>query len=160
MYCPMCGKQDISAQKYCRACGLDLESVLRDLREQFSTEEYAQYFRRQKLFENLGRISLGMAFVVALSTMMYAVGTYKAEIIGATALMWAALTGCGLLGSLAFFFFKFPKMFPGTRRASYSIGPKPSEIATKTERLIADPIPAKAEFAEPSHVTVERSTDR
>lgn len=160
MYCPMCGKQDISAQKYCRGCGLDLESVLRDLRDQFSTEEYAQYLRRQKLFENLGRISLGMAFVVALSTMMYAVGTYKAEIIGAAALMWAALAGCGLLGSLAFFFFNIPKMFPDRRRESYSIGSKPSEIAAKTERLIAHPLPREADLTEPSHVTFESSTDR
>lgn len=66
MFCPNCGANNNTEQKFCRSCGLNLTDVSRALLEQIPSAESASLLRRERLIERFGNFALGGLGVVIL----------------------------------------------------------------------------------------------
>ena len=79
MYCPNCGKANSSEQKFCRACGLNLEDTARSVTEQLPAAMQDQRLaKRKQLVENL---LFGIAGVGITAFVLLIIGTIISEII-------------------------------------------------------------------------------
>lgn len=59
MYCPNCGKENSTNQKFCRACGLNLERTADALLEQMPDGKGFTHTQISKTFEIIGKIGMG-----------------------------------------------------------------------------------------------------
>ncbi len=59
MYCPNCAKVNSNVQKFCRACGLNLEKTAEILSEQLTSSEMIRRTKFLKFYETLGKLGLG-----------------------------------------------------------------------------------------------------
>jgi uncharacterized membrane protein YvbJ len=66
MFCPNCGAKNSTDQKFCRACGMNLEKTAETLIEQFPTDESANLLKHTKLLEGFGNIAVGGLATVLL----------------------------------------------------------------------------------------------
>lgn len=66
MFCPNCGANNSTEQKFCRACGLNLEKSAESLLEQLPTAQSANLLKHEKLIEKFGNFALGGFGVVVL----------------------------------------------------------------------------------------------
>ena len=66
MFCPNCGANNSTEQKFCRACGLNLEKSAESLLEQIPTAQSASLLKHEKLIERFGNFALGGLGVVVL----------------------------------------------------------------------------------------------
>ena len=70
MYCPSCAKENELDQKFCRACGMNLEQTGLSLREQFPDGRQTGLDREQKLLERFGKFAMtGFAVVLAIGVL-------------------------------------------------------------------------------------------
>jgi len=66
MFCPNCGANNSTEQKFCRACGLNLEKSAESLIEQMPSAQTANLLRHEKAIERFGNFALGGLGVVGL----------------------------------------------------------------------------------------------
>jgi len=66
MFCPNCGANNSTEQKFCRACGLNLEKSTESLIEQIPSAQSANLLRHEKAIERFGNFALGGLGVVGL----------------------------------------------------------------------------------------------
>ncbi len=74
MFCPSCGAKNNIEQKYCRACGLNLEQTAASMLEQFPDGQRLELQQQEKTLEKFGNIAFGGFVVVigiALCWMIY-----------------------------------------------------------------------------------------
>jgi len=88
MFCPNCGANNSTEQKFCRACGLNLEKSAESLVEQMPSAQSANLLRREKAIERFGNFALGGLGVVG--------------IIGIATLLWILVTKILLTGTNVF----------------------------------------------------------
>jgi hypothetical protein len=88
MFCPNCGSNNSTEQKFCRSCGLNLEKSAESLIEQMPSAQSANLLRREKAIERFGSFALGGLGVVG--------------IIGIAALSWILVTKVVLTGTNVF----------------------------------------------------------
>lgn len=68
MFCPNCGSNNTTEQKFCRSCGLHLEQTALSLLEQIPSAESANLIRKQRALEKFGNLAFGgLGIVVALA---------------------------------------------------------------------------------------------
>lgn len=67
MFCPNCGANNTTEQKYCRACGLNLEETALSLLAQIPSAESAALLRRQRQLEKFGNVAFGGFGIVLLA---------------------------------------------------------------------------------------------
>jgi len=61
MFCPNCGKENFSEQKFCRACGIGLEKVVESLMEQkILSAQDDKSLRKRILLETFGTVAFGV----------------------------------------------------------------------------------------------------
>lgn len=72
MFCPNCGANNSTEQKFCRSCGLNLEKTAESMLEQIPSAESAKLLKREKNLEKFGNIALG-GFGIALLTGIIAI---------------------------------------------------------------------------------------
>ncbi len=88
MFCPNCGANNSTEQKFCRACGLNLEKSAESLIEQMPSAQSANVMRHEKAIERFGNFALGGLGVVG--------------IIGVATLSWILVTKILLTGTNIF----------------------------------------------------------
>ncbi|MCA1638066.1 MAG: zinc ribbon domain-containing protein, partial [Acidobacteria bacterium] len=74
MFCPNCGANNSTEQKFCRSCGLNLEKSAESLIEQLPNAESASLLKQGQLVEKFGNFALGGLGIVLLtgvSTFIY-----------------------------------------------------------------------------------------
>jgi hypothetical protein len=92
MFCPNCGANNSTEQKFCRACGLNLEKTAESLVEQIPSAESASLLRREKLIERFGNFALGGLGVVILLAVTILIYTIVEKLlVGGTNVYFAVL---------------------------------------------------------------------
>lgn len=66
MFCPNCGANNSTEQKFCRTCGLNLSKSAESLIEQMPSAQSANLLRHEKAIERFGNFALGGLGVVGL----------------------------------------------------------------------------------------------
>lgn len=59
MYCPNCGANNSTEQRFCRSCGLNLEKTNESLLEQSANLDIISDKKISKFFETLGKLGFG-----------------------------------------------------------------------------------------------------
>jgi len=88
MFCPNCGANNSTEQKFCRACGLNLEKSAESLIEQMPSAQSANLLRREKAIERFGNFALGGFGIVG--------------VVGVASLLWILVTKVVLTGTNVF----------------------------------------------------------
>lgn len=91
MFCPNCGANNSTEQKFCRACGLNLEQTALSLLEQIPSAESAGLLKREKNLEKFGNIvftGFGLVLLAGICAIIYLIITK------------AILTGSSVLGGI------------------------------------------------------------
>lgn len=57
MFCPNCGANNLTEQKFCRSCGLNIEEVAASLLRQIPTAESSAIMRKQMEWEMFGKLA-------------------------------------------------------------------------------------------------------
>jgi len=67
MFCPNCGSNNSTEQKFCRSCGLNLEKSAESLIEQIPNAQNANLLKQTQQIEKFGNFALGGFGVVLLT---------------------------------------------------------------------------------------------
>ncbi|HKS10478.1 MAG TPA: zinc ribbon domain-containing protein [Pyrinomonadaceae bacterium] len=106
MYCPNCGNQTSTDQKFCRACGLGLEKIAQSLGEQLPARMDQSLLARKERLEKFGVGALSVFGVGILSYLLYPLGQKLLEqgsLLTKLALVgFVIMLGCGLLSVILF----------------------------------------------------------
>ena len=106
MYCPNCGTQTSTDQKFCRACGLGLEKIAQSLGEQLPARMDQSLLARKERLEKLGVGALSVFGLGILGFLLYAVGqklSPQGSLLAVLAMVGLVIMlGCGLLSVILF----------------------------------------------------------
>ena len=149
MYCPNCGNQSSTDQKFCRACGLGLEKIAVSLGEQLPARIDETLLARKERLEKIGVAALGVFGLGLLSVLIYAVGekivTNGSVIEVLTMLGIFVMIVCGLAS--AFLFARAKEL--GEEATKRQLPPSTTEKSSSTKELLTEgrfePVPTVTE---------------
>lgn len=78
MFCPNCGANNSTEQKFCRSCGLNLEKTAETLLEQIPSAENSKLLKRERNLEKFGNIAFGgfgIVLLIAVCAIIYLIIT-------------------------------------------------------------------------------------
>lgn len=153
MYCPNCGNQNSSDQKFCRSCGLGLQKIAQSLVEQLPTKRDASLQERQERLEKLGVAALSVFGLAVLSFILYQVFykllIMKGELVAGLGVLAAFIViGCGLLSVV---------LFAKANELKEQSAKRPADVTPELSAKTTGELP-EAQF-EPIVSITERTTD-
>ena len=165
MYCPNCGKQTASDQKFCRACGLGLEKIAQSLGEQLPARMDQSLIARQERLEKFGVAALSVFGLGVLGFLLYAIGQKLVASQGSLLAILAMLglvimLGCGVLSVILFARAKELKEEASKRQ----LQPNANEVAGANKELLPEgkfePVPTVTERTTELLFAEKRDTNR
>ena len=147
MYCPNCGKQTATDQKFCRACGLGLEKIAQSLGEQLPARVDQSLVARQERLEKFGVGALSVFGLGLLGFLLYLIGqklvVSQGSLLAILAMVGLVIMlGCGLLSVILFARAKELKEEASKRQ----LQPNANEVAGSTKELLPEgrfePVPS------------------
>ena len=147
MYCPNCGKQTATDQKFCRACGLGLEKIAQSLGEQLPARVDQSLLARQERLEKFGVGALSVFGLGLLGFLLYLIGqklvVSQGSLLAILAMVGLVIMlGCGLLSVILFARAKELKEEASKRQ----LKPNANEVAGSTKELLPEgrfePVPS------------------
>lgn len=66
MFCPNCGANNTTEQRFCRSCGFNLEQTAMSLLEQIPSAERANLLKKERALEKFGSVVFGGFGIVVL----------------------------------------------------------------------------------------------
>ncbi|MEP6847361.1 MAG: hypothetical protein ABI999_00790 [Acidobacteriota bacterium] len=154
MFCPNCGKEDQTDQKFCRSCGLKLDAVSLVVADQFPSVEYAAFQRRRHMFERLGHGALAISGLTALMLLIFAAALYKLILLGPEILFGSAIVALVVFLLLSVVLIGYSRLFVRFEKVDRQPAPLDESIPTQTTgKLLQD------RFFEPVPSVTEHSTD-
>jgi hypothetical protein len=82
MFCPSCGANNSTEQKFCRTCGMNLESVAESLLSQFPNAQQTTLQKQEKMLERFGTYVFGgFAVMVGLGALSLIIGVIFAMVV-------------------------------------------------------------------------------
>lgn len=139
MYCPDCGKENNQGERFCRTCGLSLETIVRAINQEGVPEASKPgppvLSRAYAVWQNpfvygLSLVFLGLILQIIAEKVF---GSTKASDIGTI----ISLLGVGLIGFKGVMLAVMPP-----RRGVDSNAPRHADSTSKLSRLLLDPQPA------------------
>lgn len=154
MFCPNCGANNTTEQKFCRSCGLNLEQTAASLLLQIPSAQSANLMRREKLIEKFGKFALGGLGIIGVIAVIAGIYVLIARIIatGTDIFTTILLIGFIVFALLSLIFVFFNESLK-EKKANFNSELKKNLIEKDTGKLLED-----RTFAPISSVT-ENSTD-
>lgn len=152
MYCPNCGKETSTDQKFCRACGLGLEKIALSLGEQLPARLDQSLSARKERLEKLGVGALSVFGLGILGLILYSVGQKLLASQGSLVAILAMLGLLIMLGSGLLSVILFARAKELGEQASKR-QQQPDELTGSTKEL-----PPEGRF-EPVPTVTERTTE-
>lgn len=164
MYCPNCGKQTSTEQKFCRACGLGLEKIAHSLGEQLPARMDQSLLARKERLEKLGVGALSVFGLGMLGLLLYAVGqklSAQGSLLAVLAMVGLVIMfGCGLLSAILFARAKEL----GEQASKRQLQPNETETGGSTRDLLPEgrfePVPTVTERTTELLVAEKRDTKK
>lgn len=76
MFCPNCGANGTTEQKFCRTCGFNLEETSKSILLQIPSAERAEILRREKSLERFGAFAwngFGLVCLIGVGALLYTI---------------------------------------------------------------------------------------
>ena len=143
MFCPSCGAENSTDQRFCRRCGMNLEPAALSLREQFPTGNRPDLDRRERRIEKFGQFAFGGFVIVVGLAVIGLIITILDRIVFSGDPPWV---GLGLIAFLIFavltlVYVVFREDLKEKRKkAGYDHANRPAELPMPavTERLLEE----------------------
>ena len=121
MFCPNCGNQNSTDQKFCRSCGFGLQKVAQTLSEQLPTKLDLSLQQKKERFEKLGVVALGIfgggLAIPILYEIIYTTMWTRGNIVKGLGMLAILLVlACGLMSAILFAKANEVKEMPAKRR--------------------------------------------
>ena len=103
MFCPNCGANNTTEQKFCRSCGLNLEVSAASLLEQIPSAEAGKLLKREQKIKKFGNIAFGgfgLVVLIAIAAFIYLIVT-KMILTGENVFAGILLCGFMIFAALA-----------------------------------------------------------
>lgn len=152
MYCPNCGKTNSSENKFCRACGLNMEDATRSLIDQLPAVEHdRRIVERKRLVENvllkIGGVGLAAFILLILWVIVTEIIIGKGQLVGG---IIGVLFVLGMSSALALVAYRQFLIEATAKRKLPAAGTPIMDAAT---RQLTDP------YFEPAQSVTESTTD-
>jgi hypothetical protein len=150
MFCPNCGANNSTEQRFCRSCGLNLEKTAESFLEQLPTAESANLLKQTKLLEKFGNFSLmGFATIILLgiSVLVFTIFS-KMVLSGANVLLGLFLIGFVIFAMLSLAYVIFNETLKEKRAKTnrvYNEELESKDTANLLEDKPFEPIPSVTE---------------
>ena len=155
MYCPRCGALNSTDQRFCRKCGMNLETAARSVIEQFPDGNDPGLVLRERRIEKFGQIAFGgfvCVLVFGVLAMFYVI-LDRMVFSGDKPVFGVLLMAFILFAVLTLAYVILREDLKDKRKKAGVISPAPPQVPAITARLIEE-----KEF-EPIPTVTENTTD-
>ena len=158
MFCPSCGAENSTDQRYCRRCGMNLEPAAESLREQYPAGNRQDLDLRERRIEKFGRVAfMGFVVVIALAVIALIIAIMDKMVLSGDKPLFGIAVMAFLISAvllLAYVFFR-EDLKEKRRKAGYDFRHEPEEL---TSPVVTGKLIEEGHF-EPVPTVTENTTD-